>query len=171
MITADRLRELLHYDPKTGIFTWRVYRGTRWPGAVAGCTSAIDGKYTLIGADNGRYLAHRLAWLYMTGEWPEHEIDHRNNDGHDNRWRNLRHATRTQNGRNIRRASRNTSGYIGVYYDDKTPRSLKRWHAQIRDNDGKYKNLGRFHTAEEAARVRDEAARRLHGEFAVLNAL
>lgn len=169
-MTAERLRELLHYDPETGVFTWRVYRGVVWPGCVAGCSSAIKGRYRMIGVDQERLLAHRLAFLWMTGEWPLHKVDHVNGNGQDNRWANLRQATDRDNTRNRHSHPLNTSGYIGVTRDNQT-RSRKKWRASIRNNAGKYQNLGRYMTAREAATVRDEAARRLHGEFATLNNL
>jgi hypothetical protein len=113
IITAERLRELLNYDPSTGLFTWLVSRGPAKIGGIAGC---MDGEwYIVIGVDVRQYRAHRLAWLYMTGEWPIYEIDHKNTIQYDNRFDNLRQATRSQNKQNMRRAmSCNRCGLLGV---------------------------------------------------------
>ena len=101
MLTYERLRELLHYDPETGAFTWikSTYRKGQ-PGTPAGCLSKRLG-YILIGIDKRLYYAHRLAFLWMTKQWPEKEVDHINLDKADNRWANLRPARvpRTARGR------------------------------------------------------------------------
>lgn len=124
-ITATRLRELLHYDPETGLFTWKVARqGTR-AGAFAG---ALNHGYLRITIDWRHYPAHRLAWLYMTGEWPADLIDHINLVSDDNRFVNLRQATRAQNMHNSARPRTNTSGVKGV------SRYAGRWKAQIKVN-------------------------------------
>jgi hypothetical protein len=109
ILTAARLREVLNYNPKTGEFSWvqnwtpratlgfgkgrRKKVGTiKWCGRKRG-----QAKYRVIGIDGRLYFAHRLAWLWMTGKWPKHEVDHRDRDGLNNRWRNLRDVTRKQN--------------------------------------------------------------------------
>src|ERR1700724_777328 len=115
-ITAARLREILHYDPETGIFTWRVRTSNRANvGATAGCICANGYPQTSI--DGHRYSMHRLAWLYVTGEWPGAETDHRNGDKTDNRFCNLRPATKAENGRNRAIYKSNTSGFKGVTWD------------------------------------------------------
>ena len=114
MLTADRLRELLNYDPDTGVFTYRVTRAPRFrPGDMAGHVD-VHG-YRVIGLDLRIYKAHRLAGLYMTGEWPKHEVDHKNLDKADNRWVNLRPATHGQNRQNIGALKNNWTGCKGVY--------------------------------------------------------
>ena len=160
MLTAARLRELLSYDPDTGVFRWRVSRpGTRGIGSIAG---ASDGQgYHQIGIDGRIYRDHRLAWLYMTGEWPADDVDHINRDRGDCRFANLREATRSQNNANAKRPSDNTSGYKGVSFDKRRGR----WHAYI-SHGGRRKNLGMFDTAVAAYEARLAAAARLHGEFA-----
>lgn len=164
---AERLRELLNYDSETGVFTWRVTRsGTALAGQVAGAQSVIRGEqmYVIIGVDRRRYHAHRLAWLWMTGTWPPSLIDHRNLNGRDNRWCNLRLASEGQNRRNHRMLRNNTSGFTGVYFS----KAAQKWQAYIRA-DGRSQYIGIFTTAIEAAHARDEIARRLHGDFATLN--
>jgi hypothetical protein len=116
MLTIERLKELLHYDPDTGMFTWRVNKGPFLAGDVAGRT-VKTGKYWRVGIDGKRYIASRLAWLYMTGVWPSYDIDHINRDRQDNRFCNLRDVTTSQNCFNTGKRSHNTTGYQGVYRD------------------------------------------------------
>lgn len=113
-LTAERLREVLSYEPSTGLFRWRVRLSNRTRvGAVAGCRE--DDGYILVGVDGRLYGAHRLAWLYMHGEWPAHGVDHRDTDPSNNRIGNLRPATQAQNMQNLRRAHRDSkSGYLGA---------------------------------------------------------
>ena len=112
-ITQERLKELLHYDPETGVFTWLVSRGGRVIGAIAGCKMPIG--YVGICVDRKAHLAHRLAWLYIYAVLPPDDIDHINGDRADNRIVNLRLATRGENHQNIRKAHRDSAtGYLGV---------------------------------------------------------
>lgn len=112
-LTQDRLKELLHYDPKTGWFTWKVHSATYAVGDRAG---GLHGKgYRQIGIDYNKYLEHALAFLYMTGKWPEHTVDHKNRIKHDNHWDNLVDATRSEQGHNMPSSRRSKSGYPGVY--------------------------------------------------------
>lgn len=161
LITAERLMELLDYDPDSGIFTWKVDKGRVKKGSRAGST--WKGKYWRIVVDQGHYYAHSLAFLAMTGKIPA-LIDHVNKDGNDNRWRNLRRANKFQSAQNKLLTVRNSSGYIGVYQCGTTGR----WVAQIVDR-GRTKFLGRYDTPELAAKTRDQYAKELHGKFAVLN--
>lgn len=164
MLTAERARELLSYDPDTGEFRWRVQRGPRKAGSIAGSIKKLNGrKYRTLCVDGEYFLAHRLAWFFVTGTRPpdDRDIDHKNTDGTDNRFANLRLATRAQNMHNRTRQKNNTSGFKGVYPDRK--RNL--WAAQI-DVGGKAKFLGAFKTPEEAHAVYCKAAAELHGEFA-----
>jgi hypothetical protein len=155
MITAERLRKLLHYDPETGVFTWRMQRGPAAAGAVAGSPHR-DG-YVCIGIDGRWYLAHRLAWLYMSGEWPENQIDHHDGKRSNNRIANLRPATHAQNQMNSRAYGQ--SGRKGVSWN------RGRWQARIRVNRVLI-HLGRFDDKEEAAAAYALHARKHFGEFA-----
>ena len=112
--------------------------------------------------DGRRYLAHRLAWFYVYGEWPRKGLDHINRDRLDNRIANLREADHAQNVQNRGPMSNNKSGFKGVFFN---PRHTQPWQAQITAR-GQYFNLGRYATAEEAHEAYKEAAARLHGEFA-----
>jgi HNH endonuclease len=111
-LTVEQLKELLNYNPETGLWTWIKARGRCAKGSFAG--TMLDG-YIMIYVDKVGYLAHRLAWFYMTNRWPL-EVDHKNTIKNDNRWDNLREATRSQNKFNVPALSNNTCGFKGVFY-------------------------------------------------------
>jgi HNH endonuclease len=163
MLTHARLKQLLDYDPETGVFTRLVGtdHGRHKAGTVSGCSS---GRYREQWVDGVRYAEHRLAWFWMTGEWPSCQIDHENLDKKDNRWANLREANVSQNAMN--RAGRSSSGAKGVYFI-KSPEKCgsKRWKASIAKG-GQSRHLGNFHTREDAQAAYQAAAASLHGEFA-----
>jgi hypothetical protein len=153
-LTAERLRELLHYDPTTGMFTWRVSRGTARTGDIAGSTN--DGGYIQISVDSVIYKAHRLACLYMTGELPAENIDHRYGNKIDNRWHELRLAKQSQNMQNQRVAlSNNKIGLLGVSIHRGRPRATI-------VVDRKHKHIGYFDTPELAHAAYLEAKTKLH---------
>jgi hypothetical protein len=161
-LTAKRLRQLLRYDPETGVFRWRVARGCRKAGSKAGTTKVgRDQGYLEIRINQCDYRAARLAWLYMTGEWPPHTVDHRDTDRGNNRWRNLRLATSSQNNCNQRTRRDNTSGFKGVSY----ARNEGKYQARIWHN-GRQHSLGYFKYAVQGAWAYRRAALKLHGEFA-----
>ena len=154
-LTLARLKEVLDYNPKTGVFTWRVRLGQRAPsGGVAGSVHKRDG-YRRIAIDGASCLANRLAWLYINGGWPPDGMDHINGVRHDNRSSNLRLATHSVNNKNKKRYCNNTSGTTGVcwYY------RYSKWNAIIKLN-GKSKNLGYFTNKKEAIRVRKAAEKK-----------
>ena len=141
-LTAERLRERLHYDPETGEWSWRVLPRRRKPDGLPG-TAHADGYWTIT-IDKKRYLSHRLAWLYITGGWPPADIDHIDGDRSNCRWANLRAVDRQQNLQNQRRASKNNkSGVLGAYWNG------RRWISTICHNRKTY-YVGQFLTAEEA---------------------
>lgn len=154
-LSAERLRELLHYDHETGVFTRRVtVAHNAKAGDVAGCLHS-DG-CIVIRIDRRLYKAHGLAWLYMTGEVAAGDIDHKYGIRNDNRWSELRPVSHGQNMQNQRRARvDNQVGMLGV-----SP-SRGRWKAQIKV-DGKNKFIGRFDTPEAAHTAYLEAKVRLH---------
>ncbi len=149
-LTQLRLQELLSYEPETGMFRWRKSKGRAKRGSVAG--SRHGEGYVMIGIDGHDYLAHRLAWLYCHGRWPENDIDHRNQDRSDTRLCNLREATRQENARNASRLITNTSGQTGVYWF----KPCGKWTAQIGVN-GKCLSLGYFEVFEDAVTARKAA--------------
>lgn len=159
MISADELQDAMRYDPATGIFTLLRNTSRRKAGEEPG--SNHHQGYRTICVGGKPYLAHRLAWLYMTGEWPADDIDHRDLNRKNNKWENLREADKSKNGANCRAYSHNKSGIKGVSLCKKTGR----WRADITKN-GKGRLLGRFGTKEAAAAAYASAARELHGEFA-----
>lgn len=160
-LTHDRLLEVLKYDPDTGDFLSMVARGSRTDieGTVAG--QCHNQGYVAVTIDYKQYLAHRLAWFYVHGTWPEHEIDHINRDRSDNRIENLRESSRSQNMANTGLYSNNKSGFRGVHFS----RHAKRFCAQLRCGDKRY-NLGYFDTAEAAHKAYRSAAQKHFGEFA-----
>ena len=95
-LTAQELRELLHYNPETGEFTWLKQRGRQPAGSLAGTRSEVLG-YILIGVNGVIHYAQRLAWLYSYGKWPEHVIDHIDNNGFNNKLKNLQDITQGKN--------------------------------------------------------------------------
>lgn len=161
-LTASQLREILLYHPETGEFLWRRAKGNGvYAGDRAGTTNIKSGMaYRYIQLNGKRFQAHRLAWLYVHGEWPLGLIDHVNGDGLDNRIVNLRPATASQNMANARLSNRNSSGEKGVSWNSRA----KKWQAFI-GVAGKNKNLGQFAVKADAIEAYRSAAQRYFGEF------
>lgn len=157
-LTQDRLKEELTYDPSTGIFMWLKARPGRFLNRPAGSSS--EGDYVRIRFDGKLQLAHKLAWLYMTGEWPTNDIDHVDLDRQNNRFSNLREATRSENMRNTKPRSDNKSGFKGVSWC----KSKKKWQTHV-THLGQQKWLGWFDSKEAAAAKYVEFAAAAHGEF------
>lgn len=148
-LTQKRLKEVLHYDPETGVFIWKVQTSRRINiGDVAGTVSVRDG-YRRISVDGYIYLAHRLVFLYMEGYLPEYQIDHKFGIRDDNRRAVLNHATQSCNSQNTKIRSDNTSGFPGVCWD----KARNLWKAELESRAGK-SQLGRFSTILDAALAR-----------------
>jgi hypothetical protein len=124
-LSQARLKEVVNYDPLTGILTWLSTRGRCVYGSEAG-TIRWNG-YKRVQIDSRTYAVHRLIWLYVYGEWPEEDLDHIDADRSNNRVDNLRLASRSQNLMNRDKSPRNTSGYKGVSLDKKR----NKWDARI----------------------------------------
>jgi HNH endonuclease/AP2 domain len=159
-ISRELLKELLRYDPKTGLFYWNCARPKIRVGQVAGTRKHHKG-YVIIEILSQAYAAHRLAWFYMTGVWPTEHIDHVNKNKSDNRFDNLREATRAQNRANSK--TLNKHGLKGVYFHKWLKE--KPYEARI-TSERKQRSLGCFATPEEAHEAYRKAFIELHGEFA-----
>ena len=164
MLTQETLRQRLFYNPDTGLFSWRNIPSNKYPGQITGTISYYG--YRVIQLDNTLYRCARLAWLYMTGEWPVEHIDHINGDEANDSWSNLRAATRSQNMCNTKLRADNSSGVRGVSWNKRKGK----WHVRVNVR-GQMHHGGYFDDLEEASLVRDMIASKLHGDFARLNIL
>ena len=157
MLTQDELKRIFHYEPATGLFTRLAKTGTRVN--IGDIAQSHNGEgYIQIGINKLYYRAHRLAFLYVTGKWPDIQCDHINGIRDDNRWDNLRQATEAINAQNTHglRAD-NTSGYAGVTWD----KQKRKWDAQIKLN-SKTIHLGLFDCKHQAGAYRLHKKRELH---------
>jgi hypothetical protein len=157
--TVGKLREFLRYEPETGKLFWleRQNSDKWWNSFCAGKEAfrSTDKHGYRSGHFLGRqYKAHRVVWALVHGEWPADEIDHINGNPGDNRISNLRVVTRAQNMKNIRRLAKNTSGVVGVSWDNIN----SNWRASIKVN-GRCINLGRYKSFEAACAARADAER------------
>lgn len=150
LLTKEFLESRLSYDPDTGDFRWKVAKGGKRVGDIAG--SINDQGYLLIRINKVIYRAHRLAWIIMTGSSSEKELDHIDGNRSNNRWLNLREVTRIENKRNLGRVTSNRSGYTGVMWY----KAGQKWHAQI-TIEGKAIHLGYFDNLSDAVNARLEA--------------
>lgn len=163
-ISQEELKYKLNYDSDTGIFKWKdIFENRRFKNCVAGKVNPSSG-YIHIKIHQQYFYAHRLAWLYIHGVFPDNFLDHINKNRSDNRIINLREVTSRQNNQWRTKNNDSLSGYKGVYSH---PNSQK-WRAQIR-KDGKSYHLGTFEEKEEAAIAYNNKAIELFGEYAYLN--
>lgn len=164
MLTQAYLKSILHYNPETGVFTWINSPRRGWNGKRAGYLFRVKKSRTMywrVRILKSEYLLHRLAFLYMTGSIPD-MIDHRDLDGLNNKFANLRECTYEQNLQNVSTPSTNTSGKKNVYF---RPDLTNPWRGIIRAN-GKVICVGNFPTIELAAEAVRLKRIELHGEFA-----
>lgn len=157
--TPTHVRERLDYDAETGVIRWRTAHVKSRVGTVAG---AVSHGHRAIRIAGRLYGAHVLAWVIETGQWPSRDIDHRDLDGLNNRWVNLRLATKNQNAQNTGVRSDNSSGFKGVAWDG----AKGKWRADIRLPDGPRKFLGLFDDPALGHQAYVTAAQQHFGEFA-----
>lgn len=165
--SLERLKEVLRYDPETGILTWIAptclrASAKRFVGRVAGKVGRDGYRYLMLDSQN--YSAHRIAWKLSSGCDPVNEIDHRDGDRVNNKWINLREATHGENNHNLKCKSHSSTGLKGVSFYPNKP-GEKKWKASIRKNNNQY-HLGYFLHKEEAAAAYRDAALRLYAGMA-----
>jgi hypothetical protein len=159
MLTQAYVRKLFSYSKKTGLLRRRLHRGNRaMPGSIVGTSDGHKG-YLRVGIDGKNWSVTHIIWLYVTGEWPK-RVDHRDLNKTNNRWKNLRKATNSQNMCNTKVRSDSSTGVKGVYQDRRTGRY--RVHVGL----GRQRFYGGFFaTVAEAKVARDMLAKKLHGKF------
>ena len=155
MLTAERLKQLVSYDPETGVFTNSTPRKKVRVGEVAGALDKSNG-YIKLTIDRRHYFAHRLAFLFVTGAWPTGIVDHINGNKTDNKLANLRQGSRELNQQNMRKANNaSSSGLLGAF------KKRDKWESKIKVH-GKVIRLGAFDTAEQAHHAYVQAKRQHH---------
>jgi hypothetical protein len=150
MITQSQLKEVIKYDPNTGVFAWAKSRPGAKKGSVAGVK--LTSRYIQIMIYRHKYSAHRLAWLYVHGEFPKKQIDHIDGNPSNNCISNLRDVDQCDNAKNQKLYCTNTSGAAGVYVH----KLSGKWYAQIKIC-GTNTHLGFFSTFDDAVSARSEA--------------
>lgn len=163
-ITQKRLKEVLDYNPETGVFVWKKRISVKSIiGREVGSINKLG--YVQISIEKVKYLAHRLAFLWMMGKFPKEQADHINKNRADNSWKNLREASNMENSWNcVNRRSYRKSKYKGLWFWKKR----NKWQVKIKSGDIR-RTVGYFVSEETAAKAYDKAAIELHGEFASLN--
>lgn len=158
-MTQDDLKELLDYDPNTGLFHWRVNppRGRRLKGKVAGTKKSHKGYVTIL-IHRRRYKAHNLVWLYVHGKWPADQLDHIDRDGTNNAVSNLREATASENNQNKLKQANNTSGYAGITIRKDRPKKPYRVAVCVQGRSSR----GHFASLSEARAWREKTVKQLH---------
>ena len=156
MLTQSRLKEVLHYDPETGVFVWKVTRNNRVRmGNIAGVKHHSG--YMQITVDKKLYRSHRLAFLYMYGSFPIEQIDHKDGDRANNKIDNLRECTDAQNKQNTATKPGSSSKFLGVSWN----KNKNKWEANIHSN-GKKNFLGYYTIEEEAYAAYCKAKSEMH---------
>jgi hypothetical protein len=158
ILTQGYLNSILKYEPHTGKFFWRIDKGRVAAGDKAGTKSRRG--YVDIKIDGRSYLAHRLAWLYMTGDFPIREIDHINGNPSNNRWANLREGTHSEVTRPHKTYKTNISGYSGVHWRE----DAGKYRVRI-TVDNRRISLGHYSDLQEAYRARAKAEKEHFGKF------
>lgn len=159
LLTQEYLKSILHYDESTGVFTYKlpIKRGS----VVGDKAGYINNGYVKIMINGIIYNAHRLAFLYMEGTFPEEVVDHIDRNRANNVWKNLRKASESSNQHNRGKGRNNNSGFKGVWFNKR--RNKFRCRVGLY---GRCIHIGYYNTIEEAIKARQEAADKLHGEFA-----
>lgn len=150
MITQSELKEVLHYNPETGIFTWLKSRGTKKKGSTAG--SVDHNGYVVLGVNGRQYKAHQLAILHCLGEMPDYDTDHVNGIKTDNRIKNLRSVSHKENTRNAKTRHDNGSGFPGVMWRG----DARKWRVRIKGG-SKRVNIGHYDKLSDAVKARLDA--------------
>ena len=158
-LSSEYVRRILNYYPETGSIK-RVFKNKRYGQRETGFFDRNG--YLLLSIDSSKYLAHRVIWLWMTGSWPDVWVDHIDGNKANNRWSNLRPATRDQNMRNARSVRRRHQLPRGVGYSSKAKQSFR---ARLKIH-GHQLELGSYPTAEEASEVYQLVAELAHGSYA-----
>lgn len=160
MPSAEELRQLIHYNPDTGVLTSKVTRKGLVKGQIMGCDSPH--RYLLIRFKGPQYIAHRLIYRIVTGiDLGQQEIDHINGNTKDNRWSNLRVVERLENTWNTRKSKNNTSGVKGIDW----VKNRSRWRARVAYNNKTF-TLGLFSSIDDAVEAIAALREKLHAEFA-----
>jgi hypothetical protein len=166
-LTAEKLRDCLSYDPETGVFVRLTCK--QQPGLVGKIAGSFAGNrgYTQISVGGRLYKAHRLAWLYVYGAWPQGDLDHANGNRADNRIANLREATRSQNNHNGPTRANNKHGVKGVVHIAHVRGFplAKPWRARLTVGRRQI-HLGYFETPKAAQAAYAAAAAKHFGDFA-----
>lgn len=162
-LTAEKLREKLDYCRLTGNFYWRKSHKSISAGDVAGSKNGQG--YVYITIAGKKHLAHRLAWLYVHGRWPDALLDHKDRDRSNNRFLNLREASHSESSANRGCRSDSITGLKGVKHQGSG------FCANIKDAEGVCRYLGQFETPEAAHDAYVNAAKRIYGEFAIENSI
>jgi hypothetical protein len=168
MLTQEELKELIDYNPDSGIFTWKSRSSkncksnildswnSRYTNTIAGSKSLnkSSGKfYSNIYIFDKKYKAHRLAFLFMNGKFPEDQVDHEDGNGLNNKWSNLKESNSIDNSKNHRKRINNSSGYTGVCFRS----DRNKYVAFINNLEGNKIHLGQFSNFHEALKIRKEA--------------